>query len=406
MMHEKLHLIFVYSLVISNVFCYSQTWEKISEQEITGHVYSLQFDSDGKFYAASANGLFCSTDRGESWNNIYPTYNFDNYVSNVLLIKISEILIGVRRGINTILYSNDGGLTWSGDSSNIGIDFLVMDKEGNIYAGWEPIYKSTDKGHSWNVLKDSLYTWSFYITSSGNLLAGTTCGIYLSTDSGNSWTRTGYFDCGDITFIKGVNNDEIIFIVGADRFRGIRYSADGGYNWEYVSNSDTIRWGTSILPINNYEVYFGSQFYGVFKYNTKDSSLVGVNDGLQYGVSAMAYDSLGYLYTSSDGIYRSRNTLDTSKYIRNSVYNYSLAQNYPNPFNSNTTIEYSLETPGQVYITVYNLLGENVAEILNESKSKGKYQIVFNASRLASGIYFYQMRVGNFSQIKKMVLLR
>jgi len=85
---------------------------------------------------------------------------------------------------------------------------------------------------------------------------------------------------------------------------------------------------------------------------------------------------------------------------------FALEQNYPNPFNSNTTIEYSLETMGRVYITVFNLLGQNVAEILNEFKVKGNYQVVFDASSLASGIYFYQMRVGNFSQVKKMILLR
>ncbi len=402
-MKLKLFIVLIFILSFRSSILYSQTWERISEYELTGHIRSLQFDSFGNFYVASDSGLLCSTNRGVTWNNLYPTYGFNKYVSNVLPLGRKELLISCTDGI---LYTNDGGLNWSGDSSNIGINFLVMDKDGNIYAGWEPIYKSTDKGHSWNILKDSLYTWSFYITSSGNLLAGTTCGIYLSTDRGNIWNRTGYFDCGDITYIKAATDDEIIYIIGADRFRGIRYSTDGGYSWEYVSNSDTIRWGTSIIPINNNEVYFGSQFYGVFKYNNQDSSLAGVNEGLQYGVSAMTYDSLGYLYAASDGIYRSKNTLDTAKYLRNSVYSYSLAQNYPNPFNSNTTIEYSLETMGRVYITVFNLLGQNVAEILNEFRVKGNYQVVFDASSLASGIYFYQMRVGDFAQVKKMILLR
>jgi len=402
-MKLKLFLVFIFILSYRSSILYSQTWEKISDYELTGHIRSLLFDSFGNFYVASDSGLLRSTDRGVNWNNLYPTIGFNTYVSNVLPLGKNELLISCTDGI---LYTNDGGLTWSGDSSNIGIDFLVMDKDENIYAGWVAVHKSTDKGKSWSKLKDSLYIWSFYITSEGNMLAGTHCGIFLSEDNGYNWTRTGYFDCGDITYIKGTTDDEIIFIVGADRFRGIRYSTDSGYNWEYVSNSDTIRWGSSILPINNNEVYFGSRFYGVFKYNIQDSSLTGVNDGLEFGVSAMAYDSLGYLYAASDGIYRSKNTLDTIKYLRNSVYSYSLAQNYPNPFNSNTTIEYSLETPGQVKITVYNLLSENVAEILNEFKLKGNYQVVFNANSLASGIYFYQMRVGNFSQVKKMILLR
>ena len=402
-MKLKLFIVFIFILSFRSYILYSQTWEKISNYEISGHIHNLQFDSQGNFYVASDSGLLCSTDRGVNWNNLYRTYGFDKYVSNVLLLGRNELLISCTDGI---LYTSDGGLNWSGDASNIGIDFLVMDKEENIYAGWEAIYKSTDKGKSWNKLKDSLYIWSFYITSDGNMLAGTHCGIFLSEDNGYNWTRTGFFNCGDITFINGTKDDEIIYIVGADRFRGIRYSTDGGFNWEYVSNSDTIRWGTSIIPTNNNEIYFSSWLYGVFKYSIQDSSLICVNDSSQFGVSAMAYDSLGYLYAASDGIYRSKNTLDTNKYLRNSIYSYSLAQNYPNPFNSNTTIEYSLESPGHVKITIYNVLGENVTEILNEFKAKGNYRVVFNANSLASGIYFYQMRVRDFAQVKKMVLLR
>lgn len=397
------YIVLVKILFISGNYHYAQTWEKISEYELTGHIYSLQFDSFGNFYAAANNGLFCSTDKGTTWKNLYPTHGFNTYVSNVLTPGKNELIVSSTDGI---LYSTDGGSNWSGNSSNIGIEFLVMDKDENIYAGWETIYKTTDKGHSWNVIKDSLYTWSFYITHTGILLAGTTCGIYLSADNGNNWIRTGFFDCGDVTIIRGTTNDEIIFIAGADRFRGIRYSTDGGYNWEYVSNSDTVRWGTSIIPINNNEVFFGSQFNGVFKYNVKESGLADYNNGLQYGVSAMAYDSLGYLYAASHGIYRSKSTLDSNKYLRNSVYSYTLAQNYPNPFNMNTTIEYSLENSGNVYISVFNLLGENVAEILNKFKTKGNHQAAFNAEGLASGIYFYQMRIGDFVQTKKMILLR
>ncbi len=402
-MKLKLFIALIFILSCRSGILYSQTWERISEYQLTGNIHSLLFDPYGNFYAASDSGLLCSKDRGVSWTNLFPTRGFDNFVNRVLVINESEILIGAAKGI---FYTDDGGLNWRGDLLNIGIDFLVMDKDENIYAGFKPIYKSTDKGQTWNVLKDSLAAWSFYITASGYLLAGTTCGIYLSSDNGNSWRRTGFFDCGDVEYIKGTWDDEVIYIVGADRFRGIYYSTDEGYNWEYVSNSDTVRWGSSIIPVNNNEIYFGSQFNGVFKYIVNDSSLAGFNEGLIYGASAMAYDSLGYLYAAFDGIYRTKSTLDSNKLLRNSVYDYSLAQNYPNPFNSSTIIEYSLKTPGHVKIEIYNLLGENIAEILNAYKSKGNYQVVFNANILASGIYFYQMSVGDFTQIKKMILLR
>ena len=85
---------------------------------------------------------------------------------------------------------------------------------------------------------------------------------------------------------------------------------------------------------------------------------------------------------------------------------YALSQNYPNPFNPATTINYSIPNAGQVKITVYNAIGSKVATILNEYKQPGNYTVQFNATNLASGIYFYRIESGQFLQIKKMILLK
>jgi hypothetical protein len=83
-----------------------------------------------------------------------------------------------------------------------------------------------------------------------------------------------------------------------------------------------------------------------------------------------------------------------------------LNQNYPNPFNPTTTINYSVPKSGIVKIKVYDLLGREVATIVNENKPAGNYNIEFNASKLTSGIYFYRMEAGSFSQTKKLLLLK
>ncbi len=85
---------------------------------------------------------------------------------------------------------------------------------------------------------------------------------------------------------------------------------------------------------------------------------------------------------------------------------YSLEQNFPNPFNPTTVIRYSLPSASDVKLTVYNLLGEKVATLVDERKSAGSYNIAFNASNLSSGIYFYSLRAGNFLCTRKMVLLK
>jgi hypothetical protein len=85
---------------------------------------------------------------------------------------------------------------------------------------------------------------------------------------------------------------------------------------------------------------------------------------------------------------------------------YFLSQNYPNPFNPATTIVYSLPARNKVSIIVYDLLGKEVAELVNEEKPAGSYEIQFNGSRLSSGVYFYRMRAGRFISIRKLLLMK
>ena len=86
--------------------------------------------------------------------------------------------------------------------------------------------------------------------------------------------------------------------------------------------------------------------------------------------------------------------------------NYSLAQNYPNPFNPSTMINYQLPMNSLVTVKVFDVVGREVATLVNERQEAGTYQTSFNAQGLSSGLYFYQLRAGNYSEVKKMLLLR
>ncbi len=85
---------------------------------------------------------------------------------------------------------------------------------------------------------------------------------------------------------------------------------------------------------------------------------------------------------------------------------FSLEQNYPNPFNPTTTINYSVRENGFVQLKVYDVLGKEIATLVKEEKSAGNYSVKFNGNNLPSGVYFYTLRVNNFVQSRKMVLLR
>ena len=85
---------------------------------------------------------------------------------------------------------------------------------------------------------------------------------------------------------------------------------------------------------------------------------------------------------------------------------FALEQNYPNPFNPSTTINYSIPKSGLVTIKVYDILGREVTTLVNEEKNAGNYNVEFNASRLASGIYLYRMSAGSFEETKKLILIK
>ncbi len=86
--------------------------------------------------------------------------------------------------------------------------------------------------------------------------------------------------------------------------------------------------------------------------------------------------------------------------------NFTLSQNYPNPFNPTTIINYSIPKAQMVTLRIYNILGQEVTTLVNQEQSAGNYKVTFDASNLASGVYFYSFKSGNFTSVKKMMLLK
>ncbi len=100
------------------------------------------------------------------------------------------------------------------------------------------------------------------------------------------------------------------------------------------------------------------------------------------------------------------NTNSVSNETDSKVTEFALDQNYPNPFNPSTTINYSVKNSGAVNISVYNLMGQKVAELVNETKSAGSYNVTWNASEVSSGMYYYRLEAGGQSLTRKMTLIK
>ena len=95
---------------------------------------------------------------------------------------------------------------------------------------------------------------------------------------------------------------------------------------------------------------------------------------------------------------------ETINYVAAEVF--KLSQNYPNPFNPTTAIKYETAKTSLIKITVYDILGKEIAILVNEVKAIGKYEVSFNATNLSSGIYLYTMQAGDFIQYKKTALMK
>lgn len=110
--------------------------------------------------------------------------------------------------------------------------------------------------------------------------------------------------------------------------------------------------------------------------------------------------------TAPVGFYQFKIDISTGINNEQNAYNFELSQNYPNPFNPITSIAFEIPSTGIVKLKVYDLLGKEVATLINEVKQSGYYKVDFNASNLSSGIYFYRLETDNKIEIKKMTLLK
>ncbi len=152
-----------------------------------------------------------------------------------------------------------------------------------------------------------------------------------------------------------------------------------------------------ITPLLNSGDYF-DHVLGVWYYDAIQKWAVYVEDGTPFirGIKYNVYiaNSLG---------------IPTSVEEENnpaSVSNFELQQNYPNPFNPTTQIRFSLAEQSQVTLKVYNILGKEIATLVNDVKSAGTHEVSFDGSGLASGVYFYTLQTGKFTQTHKMILMK
>ena len=295
---------------------------------------------------------------------------------------------------------------------------IVEDDEGNIWFGTNFGISKFD-GSEWTSFRESdglvsNQVSSIAIDGEGNKWIGTSGGGVSKFD-GTDWTTyTDQDGLGgsDVVDIAAEDNGVVWF---ATKRGGI--SKFDGTNWKTFKYEDVLdaylNYVTSIVIDDEGNKWFGS-VYGVYKYDGTSWTTYHTESGLiNDGVYSTAIDVDGNIwFGTGGGVSMLKPETSTTVKDENEIpVEFALHQNYPNPFNPTTTIEYSLPKRSQVTLKIFNILGQRVRTLIDESKSIGEYSMQWDGMNdegisMSSGIYFYHLQAGKFSQTRKMLLLR
>jgi hypothetical protein len=187
---------------------------------------------------------------------------------------------------------------------------------------------------------------------------------------------------------------------------------DGGQNWtKLVLASNSAHHDIEFLPGCPSSIWFtdyNNLFFSSDTGNTWQEFIIDINN-LEGRNIEFFDDQIGLLLCDNDKIFFTSNNGGITTSINDTSpmrSDFNLYQNYPNPFNPATTIKYELPKEGMVTLKIYDILGREVKILVNEKQSVGRYELTFDASNFAAGVYIYRLQAGEFIQSKKMILLK
>jgi photosystem II stability/assembly factor-like uncharacterized protein len=358
-----------------------------------------------------------------SWTSIDPANDNNMYASWQSLNMLS---------------STDGGTNFSTITppSSTRTSFIAPFRSfiGNhaiIYAGRDKIFKSTDSGSNWTAtnnnttldgnpaiameisfqISEKVYAATApYETTRGN--------VFRTIDGGISYTNiTGILpDRFPSDIAVDPFDDSIVYVTFYGFGSGhIFKSTDSGDSWIDISDNlpDIPAPAVIIDPNNTNHVYVGTDV-GVFVSTTGGGNWQDFNDGLPDVVQAMdlnytTVNNVIRVMTHGNGAYERKflsQIVSVSEDDPATVSDFKLEQNYPNPFNPTTNFELWISDFGFVSLKVYDVLGNEIATLINEELPSGTHKVEFDGTALPSGAYFYRLETGNYVETKKMVLLK
>lgn len=401
----KLFIILTVCLLLNNSL-HSQ-WN-LSVNLNGGQVNHLLNTGQYIFAANSTNGIYRSDDNGITW--IQKNSGLENYLL-VQTMSAWDNYVYAGTSSGGFFYSTNYGDVWIQSNQGLGqtnVKAFISDSTG-VYAGliFAGIYRSTNNGLNWSRFAlgegDLLYSFSF---RSVNLYIGLEGGIYRSTNSGVNWA----------VFITGLTDLSVRSVIQTNEkafcgtFGGGAYYSDLGESQWHPMNSGLPDLKVRNLFLNGKNLFAAIEGNGIFYFDETTESWTGINQGLtDTNISAMEIKD-NYIYAgSSVGKIWKRPISEIITDINQNVYEvneFQLYQNFPNPFNPSTQISFYLPERNFITLKVYDNTGRVVSELISGFLPEGKHIKYWNGENHSSGIYYYALQSGSFSQTKKFALLK
>jgi photosystem II stability/assembly factor-like uncharacterized protein len=415
------------------------TWSGPKEMPNTQfYEIGLDYNNPQKLYGGTQDNNTIRTQTGnlDDWHSLIGGDGF-----YVIVDYTDPDIIYAEAQNGYLEKSTDGGLNF--DNARNGINQneptnwstpVVMDPNDHnvLYYGTDRVYRTTNGANNWTVISPDLTdgipgtrlgtvtTIDVAATNSNVIYAGTDDShVWVTTDYGTTWTDiSGSLPYRWVTRVKvDPNNENNVYVT----FSGLKWhdpqshvfkSNDMGANWTDISSN------LPDAPVNAFAIdnndpnklYLGCDV-GAFVSFNGGTSWQPIADGLPvvsvYDIKIHLQENYLAIGTHGRSMYKvDLNQLVELKEKPNQLSEFNLSQNYPNPFNPSTNLSYVIGNSSFVTLKVYDVLGEEVATLVNEEKSPGAYNINFNAEHLSSGVYYYTITAGSYTKSMKMVLLK
>ncbi len=416
-------------------------WYKVTNNLPNSYGYAIDAVKNCAVVGKGGN-VYKTNNKGESWIALQ-TPEFNMRVDKVTDISIIDSLhFWAATESGRILSSSDGGTNWQIQFENSDLtkfmNYIEMfDLNNGVAMGDAPDFlgipsdsnkalflRTTDGGNNWQIMENntnifasgnlwrridfvSLETGFFYENFQNSLVRG----VMKTTDGGDNWN----VDSSTFGNVLKFYDEKLGLIFSADQKGPILLKTyDGALTW-----SDTLRINMDWLgddiefaPNNPAKIWVIDDENLIFSNDTGNTWTKQTIGGQFRGRDIVFIDEHEGWILGDYGVFYTNNGGITSVVSENEIINdYKLHQNFPNPFNPTTTINYSIpinekrETEN-VKLIVYDVLGRKIQILVNKEKQPGNYEVIFDASNISNGVYFYTLTSGNFTETKKMILLK